>query len=111
MGQKRGTKYIAAGRSNEENGQLSSCFSSASSEAIKVVKRPLFERQPVPYADDWFDRYQPNSSYYLEEALREQLLASGLRANGQDPAGTYAHQIFNRLRPLLKDQSPFQVAA
>jgi fido (protein-threonine AMPylation protein) len=97
MGQKRGTKYIAAGRSNEENGQLSSCFSSASSEAIKVVKRPLFERQPVPYADDWFDRYQPNSSYYLEEALREQLLASGLRANGQDPAGTYAHQIFNRL--------------
>ncbi len=97
IGQKRGTKYIAVGRSNEENSQLSSCFSSPSLKAIKVVKKPLFERQPVPYADDWFDRYQPNSSYYLGKALREQLLISGQRANGHDPAGTYAHQIFNRL--------------
>ncbi len=97
IGQKRGTKYIAAGRSEEANDEVSSCFSSASLEAIEVVKRPLFERQPVAYADDWFDSYQPNSSYYLPEVLRRQLLASGERANGQDPAGTYAHQIFNRL--------------
>lgn len=97
IGQKRGTKYIAAGRSEEVSGDVSSCFSSASLEAIKVVKRPLFERQPVAYADDWLDSYQPNSTYYLSEALRRQLLASGERANGQDPAGTYAHQIFNRL--------------
>jgi Fic/DOC family len=97
IGQKRATKYIATGRSEEVSGDVSSCFSSASLEAIKVVKRPLFERQPVAYADDWFDAYQANSSYYLPEALRRQLLASGKRANGQDPAGTYAHQIFNRL--------------
>ncbi len=97
VGQKRGTKYIAVGRSEDANGEVSSCFSSASLEAIKVIKKPLFERQPVAYADGWFDSYQPNSSYYLEETLREQLLASGQRANGQDPAGTYAHQIFNRL--------------
>ncbi len=97
IGQKRGTKYVVAGRSEEGNGEASSCFSSASLKAIEVVKRPLFERQPVAYADDWFDSYQPNSSYYLQETLRQQLLASGERANGQDPAGTYAHQIFNRL--------------
>jgi hypothetical protein len=97
IGQKRGTKYIAAGRSEEANGDVSSCYSSASLKAIEVVKRPLFERQPIAYADGWFDSYQPNSSYYLPEALRRQLLASGERANGQDPAGTYAHQIFNRL--------------
>ncbi len=97
IGKKRGTKYMAAGRSEEANGGVSSCFSSASLEAIKIVKRPLFERQPVAYADDWFDSYQPNSSYYLQEALRQQLLISGERTSSKDPAGTYAHQIFNRL--------------
>lgn len=97
IGQKRGTKYLAAGRSEEATGEVSSCFSSASLKAIEEVKKPLFERQPIAYSDDWFDSYQPNSSYYLHESLRLQLLASGARANGQDPAGTYAHQIFNRL--------------
>ena len=97
IGQKRGTKYLAAGRQEEAPGEVSSCFSSASLKAIEKVKKPLFERQPIAYSDEWFDSYQPNSSHYLHESLRQQLLASGARANGQDPAGTYAHQIFNRL--------------
>ena len=94
IGQKRGTKYIVEGRSEKT---LINCFSSASLKVIEMVRRPLFERQPVAYANVWFDSYQPNSSYYLPETLRQQLQVSGERANGQDPAGTYAHQIFNRL--------------
>lgn len=97
IGHKRGTKYLAAGRAQEGTCEVSSCFSSASLKAIEVVKRPLFERLPIAYSDRWFDSYEPNSSYYLDKYLRQQLLASGARANGQDPAGTYAHQIFNRL--------------
>jgi prophage maintenance system killer protein len=97
IGQKRGTKYIVVGRSEEAKNEISSCFSSASLKVIEFIKRPLFERHPVAYADDWFDSYQPNSSYYLPEMLRQQLQASGDRANAKDPAGTYAHQIFNRL--------------
>jgi prophage maintenance system killer protein len=97
IGQKRGTKYIVASRAEEATSEISSCFSTASLKVIELVKRPLFERQPVAYADDWFDSYQPNSSYYLSEMLREQLRESGKRSNRQDPAGTYAHQIFNRL--------------
>ena len=97
IGQKRGTKYIAVGRTHEANIEISSCFSSRSLESIEMVKRPLFERQPIAYADSWFDSYQPNFNYYLEERLRKQMLSSGKRANDQDPAGTYAHQIFNRL--------------
>lgn len=97
IGQKRGTKYISVGRNMGASGDVSSCFSSASLLAIDVVKQPLFERQPVAYANHWFDSYQPNSDYYLEDALRDQLRASGLRSKAQDPAGTYAHQIFNRL--------------
>jgi len=96
-GQKRGTKYIVAGRSQESKYEISSCFSSASLKVIEFVKRPLFERNPVAYANDWFDSYEPNSSYYLSELLREQLKVSGERANAKDPAGTYAYQIFNRL--------------
>lgn len=97
IGRKRGTKYLASGRSKDVADAVSSCFSSASLKAIQEVKKPLFERPPITYADAWFDSYQPNSSYYLPKALRQQLLASGERANGQDPAGTYAHHIFNRL--------------
>jgi hypothetical protein len=36
-------------------------------------------------------------TYYLPVSLRESLRLSGERAGRQDPAGTYAHQIFNRL--------------
>ena len=97
IGQKRGTKYIVVGRSEEAKNEISSCFSSASLKVIESIKKPLFERHPIAYADDWFNSYQPNSSYYLPEMLRQQLLASGERVNTKDPAGTYAHQIFNRL--------------
>jgi fido (protein-threonine AMPylation protein) len=97
IGQKRGTKYIVAGRAEEAKSEISSCFSSASLRVIEFVKKPLFERHPVAYANDWFNSYQPNASYYLSEILRQQLRVSGERANIQDPAGTYAHQIFNRL--------------
>jgi len=97
IGQKRGTKYIAIGRKTEEKTEVSSCFSSDSQKAIEAVNRPLFERQPIAYVDPWFDSYQPNSDYYIEEVLRDQLRGSGQRTKEQDPAGTYAHQIFNRL--------------
>lgn len=97
IGEKRGTKYIVAGRSEEIKDEISSCFSSASLKVIEHVKRPLFERHPIAYAEDWFESYQPNSSYYLSETLRHQLKTSGERASDKDPAGTYAHQIFNRL--------------
>lgn len=96
IGQKKATKYVAVGRVQETNGEVSSCFSSASLKAIRAVKKPLFERKPVAYAESWFESYQPNFNYYLKEPLRKQLLTSGRRTAG-DPAGTYAHQIFNRL--------------
>lgn len=97
IGKKRGTKYIAVGRLEKIDSEVSSCFGSASLEAIKMTKKPLFERQPIAYADDWFDSYLPNSSCYLEERLKKQLRASGQQKGWQGPAGTYAHQIFNRL--------------
>ena len=98
IGQKRGTKYLVAGRTKEKvSSNISSCFSSASLQTIESIRRPLFERKPVSYVDDWLDEYEPNSDYYLPLHAREQLLATGQRVNAHDPAGTYAHQVFNRL--------------
>ena len=95
-GQKRGTKYKVAGR-GIRNTHASRCFGSDSLSAIEKVRRPIYERQPVAYNNFWFDAYQPNISFYLSDALRRQLYEAGRRSNNHDPAGTYAHQIFNRL--------------
>lgn len=98
IGQKRGTKYLVIGRKNDEPGMdFSSCFSSASMQAIQHIRKPLFERKPATYAEDWLNSYQPNDDYYLPLSMRKQLLEMGERANAHDPAGTYAHQIFQRL--------------
>jgi Fic family protein len=97
IGQRRARKYLAVKHANMPSDELSSCFSLASSTVVDKVRRPLFDRVPVTYDQGWLDSYQPNSSYYISEKLREQLFQAGRRATAQDPAGTYAHRIFNRL--------------
>lgn len=95
-GQKKGTKYSIPKRS-EEGRVSTTCFSSTSQEIIAFLRKPLFERHPLAYNEQWFDSYQPNKDFYLPTSLRQQLLKAGQRAHAHDPAGTYAHQIFNRL--------------
>ena len=101
-GHTKNAKYMVVkgkigGQNQSGQAQISSCFGTKSLRALEQLKRPLFERQPVAYNDDWFESYKPNSSFYLSKTLREQLQNAGRRASEQDPAGTYAHQIFNRL--------------
>ena len=96
-GHTKNTKYVAVKGGGVISDQISSCFGSDSLKAIEQVKRPPFERKPVAYNDTWFDSYHPNFSFYLSDSIRMQLHKFGQRANNQDPAGTYAHQIFNRL--------------
>lgn len=95
-GQKRGTKYlvrqVAQGRIESK-----SCFSPASLAALEAIKKPLFERTPVTYVDNWVESYRPNVDSYLPPSVQKELLQLGERASSHDPAGTYAHQIFNRL--------------
>lgn len=97
IGQKRGTKYLSKRLAKQSDNTVSTCFGSESVNALAYVNKPIYEREPIAYNDEWFNSYRPNISFYLPEHLRKQLKKSGLRANKHDPAGTYAHQIFNRL--------------
>lgn len=95
--QKSGTTKAAKYVVISKHADSSSCFSSESLKAIEKIKRPLYERQPCGYNQKWFESYIPNSSSYLSSTLKKQLFLAGKRAENHDPAGTYAHQIFNRL--------------
>ena len=97
IGQKRGTKYRVIARADREIGKTGNCFGLESLKILEQVRRPLYERKPVAYADRWFEAYEPNRTFYIPLEYRNQLEKAGQRSRREDPAGTYAHQIFNRL--------------
>ncbi len=95
IGRGRATRYRVLVSSKPV--EPTSRFSPESLAVIALVKRPLFERLPVAYADEWFDDYTPNETFYIPAATRAQLYKEGKRSSSEEPAGTYAHRIFNRL--------------
>ena len=97
IGHKRGTRYQVIHRAKRDIGKTGNCFGSTSIKVVEQVRRPIYERSPIAYDDHWFDMYQPNVTFYIPLDLRIQLQKAGQRSKKEDPAGTYAHQIFNRL--------------
>ena len=61
------------------------------------VAQPLQQRTPVGYDPHFLDSYRPNTTFYLPESTRTELLAAGQATNADAPAGTYARQIASRL--------------
>jgi len=61
------------------------------------VRRPPGARQPVGYDRNFLDSYHPNVTPYLTDAERAHLAAVGRPQIAEQPAGTYARQILNRL--------------
>ena len=72
-------------------------ISESGAEMRELVRRPLEGRHPVGYDRDFLDRYRPNETFYLSVAEREQLRETGKPNIAEEPAGTYARQILNRL--------------
>ena len=97
LGQKRGTAYIVLLRSHRHSTKIRGCFGSKSTKAIEYVRLPIYERTPISYENHWLESYQPNITFYIPIHLRSQLHEAGQRTKYQEPAGTYAHQIFHRL--------------
>ena len=54
-------------------------------------------RQPVGYDPEFLFSYRPNDSFYLSQDERAQLREAGRAGVGEQPAGTYAKRILNRL--------------
>jgi fido (protein-threonine AMPylation protein) len=63
----------------------------------RLVQQPLGSRIPVIYQPGFLANYQPNITYYLTAGERARLLQLGQTAQLDQPAGTYARQILQRL--------------
>ena len=63
----------------------------------KYVRRPVEARKPVGYNREFLDSYRPNVSAYLSENEQAHLKKVGTPTTGEQPAGTYAKRILNRL--------------
>ena len=72
-------------------------LSTAGTEIRENVREPLAARTPVGYDRTFLDSYRPNETFYLSQEEREHLQEVGRPVIGDQPAGTYARQILNRL--------------
>ncbi|HEV7333134.1 MAG TPA: Fic family protein [Flavisolibacter sp.] len=72
-------------------------LSEQSQALMKVIRQPLEARKPVGYNRGFLDRYAPNITSYLTLREKKKLAETGRTTTGDQPAGTYARQILNRL--------------
>ena len=66
-------------------------------EIRRQVRKPLAARTPVGYDRGFLDSYRPNETFYLSQAERALLHEVGRPNIAEQPAGTYARQLLNRL--------------
>lgn len=71
-------------------------FSQSVQPIVRRLQEPIGTRNPVTYQRAFVEDYQPNQSFLLPPSLAADLLAQG-RANGQQPAGTYARKVLEQL--------------
>lgn len=68
-----------------------------SKKLLSLINRPLTNRKPVGYNRDFLELYQPNITNYLTETEKNRLAELGKTAKEDEPAGTYAKDILQRL--------------
>ena len=101
-GQARSTRYLLPVQAAPEAADAApgDALFPLSDEARAIdiaVRQPVQHRTPVGYRRSFLDSYRPNTTFYLHAALRAELQALGQVAAHNEPAGTYARSIANRL--------------
>ena len=101
-GQARSTRYLLPVQAAPEAADAApgDVFFPLSDEARAIdiaVSQPVQHCTPVGYRRSFLDSYRPNTTFYLHAALRAELQALGQVAAHNEPAGTYARSIANRL--------------
>ncbi len=81
----------------EMAGEVGVPLSKAGAEIQEHVRQPPEKRKPVGYNRAFLDSYRPNVTFYLSPEERKQLREIGTPKIAEQPAGTYAKQILNRL--------------
>lgn len=71
-------------------------FSADRQPLIERLTAPIGTRKPVSYQRWFVDNYIPNQSVLIPPALAQELFQNG-RAQGQQPAGTYARKVLEQL--------------
>ncbi len=66
-------------------------------EVLNYVGQPHTAREPVGYDRNFLDGYTPNVDFYLSEMERKELWEFGATEIVEQPAGTHARQVLNRL--------------
>lgn len=66
-------------------------------EIQRIVSQPQQKRHPVGYNRIFLDSYQPNVTSYLTDEEKNKLEELGATARINEPAGTYAKEILQRL--------------
>lgn len=107
-GEKRWVKYripleqgmrqpgVAEGR-DETADDFQLPVSESSLKIQEYVRQRVKARTPVGYDRAFLESYRPNVSAYLSEEERAHLKEVGTPTTGEQPAGTYAKRILNRL--------------
>ena len=72
-------------------------LSAAGQDIRKHVRQPLGTREPVGYDRSFLEEYRPNETFYLSQAQRSELREIGETEIAQQPAGTHARKVLNRL--------------
>jgi hypothetical protein len=72
-------------------------LSEAGTSIRDYVRQAPEARKPVGYDRKFLDRYRPNVSFYLTEQDRAHLATVGRQQIVEQPAGTYAKKVLNRL--------------
>lgn len=78
-------------------GEVQLPLSKPGAEIQAYVREPPEARKPVGYSRAFLDSYRPNNTFYLSAAERAHLRNVGTPKIAEQPAGTYAKQILNRL--------------
>lgn len=98
-GQTRGLRYHLASQNKleNENSFTDILLSGSAHEILAIVQKPVQQRPPVGYNRSFLEKYQPNITNYLSSTELQKLAALGNTARLNEPAGTYAKEILNRL--------------